>query len=266
MSETVIRVEHVRKTYRSYKNNFQRVKHMLILSSAGEKNRVLTDVSFEIKKGEKVTIFTPSGGGKSTLLRILADIIKPEAGTVEVKGEPKLILDYRAGFDVNLTGLQNYRIRSKIEGWSDETIKAREKEIFKLAGLSHEKETRLKYYPRGGASRLGFAILTAETGDIILMDERISFGSTTINDRYTERFSELISPETTLVMAGNDFKTNLLLCERGIVIHEGKVVFDGPIEEALEYHKAHSTHTRKNKRAKAVEVENFDADDGDDAF
>ena len=265
MSETIVKLEHVRKTYRTYKSNFQKIQHMLFLSGAGEKNRVLNDVSFEIKKGEKVTVLTPSGGGKTTILRIIAGIIKPEAGTVVVNEKPTLLLDYRAGFDAALNGLDNYRIRAKLQGWPDELIKQREKEIFKFAGLSQEKETKLRNFPRGGASRLGFAISTADKPDFLLMDERIMFGSSAINDRYTERFAEMITPEMTLIMSGNDFRRNLLFCERGIVIHDGVVKFDGPIEEAMEYHKEHSDR-KASKKSKRQEVESFDMDDGDDAF
>lgn len=267
MSETIIKLEHVRKTYRSYKSNFQKMKHMLILSGAGEKNRILKDVSFTVKKGEKVAILSPAGGGKSTMLRILAGIIKPDAGTVEVVKEPKLILDYRAGFDTALSAADNYRIRAKLEGWSDDHIESREKEIFKTASLLHDKNKTLKNCPRGSAIKLGFAIATYEKADLILMDEKLSFGKNTINERYTKRFADLITEETTLVMAGNDLKITALFCERGIVIHDGKLVFDGPFEEALSYHKEHASVKREKRRKEELE-ESLDINEADseDAF
>ena len=110
MSEVVIRAIHLRKTFRDYKSNLQKMKHMLVLSGAGEKNNVFSNVSFEIKKGEKVAIILDSGIGKTSLMRLLAGIITPEKGRVEVNGRLTSILDYRCGFDKSLTVQDNYEI------------------------------------------------------------------------------------------------------------------------------------------------------------
>ncbi|MBQ6150492.1 MAG: ATP-binding cassette domain-containing protein [Mogibacterium sp.] len=261
MSETIIKVDHVRKTYRNYKSNFQKLRHMLILSGAGEKNRVLKDVSFEIKKGEKVAIFGYAHGGKSTLMHIIAGIIRPEAGTVEVKGKPEVMFDYRLGVEPSLSALDNYEVHAKLLGWSRAQIKERQKEIFQAAGLSKMKDIPLKNCPKGSATRLGFVIETMDMKDFFLVDERMTFGNNKINERYLERFAKLVTPEMTLVMAANDFKYTRQFCDRGIVLHDGVIVFDGPYEEAYQYHKGHPQHKSSKTAVEVVEEAAEDYDD-----
>lgn len=209
---------------------------MMVLSSAGEKNRILQDVSFEIKKGEKVAILTVPRGGKSTVMRIIAGIIKPEAGTVEVNGTPTLMFDYRLGFDGGLSGHDNYEMRASLMGWSKQKIKEKEEKVFRFAGLGDMIDDPVRSYPKGGAMRLGFAVITEDTPEFMLIDERLTFGNTWINKKYLKRLTRFASdPEITLVIAATDLKITKKLCERGIVISEGKVVFDGPCSEAAAY-------------------------------
>lgn len=262
MSETLIKVEHVRKTYRDYKSNFQKLRHMVILSSAGEKNRILQDISFEIKKGEKVAIFTPPRSGKSTIMRIIAGIIKPESGTVEVKETPTLIFDHRMGFEASLSGRDNYEMRARIEGWSKEKIKEREEAIFKFTVLSDLIDAPMRTYPKGGPTRLGFAISTDDDPEFLLFDERMAFGSVKINRKYLKRLKRFTkNPEMTFVMAANEPAVAVKLCERGIVIIEGKVVFDGPCAEARSYLKEHLASDKKKKNN--VENDGEDQDNMD---
>jgi len=249
MSETLIKVEHVRKTYRDYRSNFQKLRHMVILSSAGEKNRILQDISFEIKKGEKVAIFGPPSSGKSTIMRIVAGIIKPESGTVEVKGTPKLIFDHRMGFELSLSGRDNYEMRARIEGWSKEKIKEREERVFKFAALTDLIDVPLRSYPKGGPTRLGYAISTDDDPEFLLFDERMAFGNVRINRKFLSRFKRVTgNPDMTLLMTANEPNIAVHLCERGIVIMEGKVVFDGPCAEARKYLKEQSGGKRKKKK------------------
>lgn len=263
MSEIIIKVDHIRKTYRSYKSNFQKLKHMLLLSGAGEKNRILKDISFEVHKGEKLAVFSNSGGGKSTLIHIIAGIIKPESGSVEIKETPALMLDFRMGVEPSLSAHDNYEMRAKLMGWSQKQIKEREKEVFRLAGLLHMHDMPIRDCPKGATSRLGFIMSTMDKADFILFDEKMTYGSSKMNAKFLERFSELITPEVTLVMAANDLKNTGRFCERGIVIDDGIITFDGPFEEAFKYHKEHPSR-KTAKSTVIVSEEPADEDDVDD--
>lgn len=252
MSEVVIRAIHLRKTFRDYKSNLQKMKHMLVLSGAGEKNNVFSNVSFEIKKGEKVAIILDSGIGKTSLMRLLAGIITPEKGRVEVNGRLTSILDYRCGFDNSLTVQDNYEIACALLGWPRDVTEQRQEEILEAAGLTQMKEQPLRICKAAGANRLGFNIHTYEKPDILIFDEGFSFGSKKLNSKYVKRLKEIVSdPEVTLVMSANSTAIAGKLCTRGIVIHNGKVEFDGDYEEALAYHKENPDPKSDRMKAEA---------------
>lgn len=260
MGETVIKAIHLRKTYRDYKSNLQKMKHMLILSGAGEKNNVFSNVSFEIEKGEKVAILMDAGIGKTTMLRLLAGIITPEKGRVEIKGKVTAILDYKCGFDNNLTVDDNYEIGCTLRGWTKEQIEERREEIYEFAGLSGSGELPLRECKGIGANRLGFAITTYEKPDILLFDEGFSFGSKKKNSQYMKSLLAKVSdPEVTLVMAANKASIAGKFCTRGIVIHDGKVGFDGSFEEALEFYKENPDP--KSERLKMLMEAEADAEE-----
>ena len=251
MSEIVISVSGLKKTYRNYKSNFQKLKHMLFVSNnAGEKVKVFRNVSFDISRGEKVGIITAPESGKSTIISILAGIIKPDAGETVVNGTVTTLLSHRLGFETALTGRDNYEIRATLLGWPKEVIDERESAIFKFAGLTKEIDQPIRTYKRGLASLLGFAISTTDKPDIFLVDEKFVFGGKRNVKKAVGRLRKLIADEdVTFVMAVNDPAVAEQLCDRGIVIHRGKVVFDGAYSDADQYFKEHC-NTKKKKKTK----------------
>ena len=267
MSEAVIKVTNVRKTFRRYKRNIQKVQHMLLLNNAGEKNNVFRDVSFEINKGEKVAIITKPGGGKTTMLKLIAGIIKPEKGSIEVRGNITAILDYKCGFDSNLTCRDNYEMRCALLGWPRDVMKAREAEIFKFAGLRKVKDQQMKSFKGSGINRLSFAIYTYEKPDILLFDEKFVFGNKNYTARCKEQLKKQISdPDVTFVMSANRLNVAAEFCTRGIILNDGVVVFDGSYEEASAYYLenigASASRKSKNKNEEDAASEGA-ADEGD---
>ena len=230
-----IRVKHVKKTYRQYKTNMQKIRFLLLMRDAGTKDEVLKDVSFDIKKGEKVCILGYQQSGKTTLMRILARVIRPDSGKARIYGEIAPILDVRLGFDGAMTGKDNYIRMSSALGRSEKDIKELEDSVFAFARLSKVKNEPIKTYQKGAATRLGFSIATAKKSDVVLFDSGLAFGTKAWNDACMERLKELISGDTTFVMTASKAKAAAQLCERGIVLHEGRVVFDGALEDAASY-------------------------------
>lgn len=247
-AETVIRVKNISKSYRQYKTNMQKIGFLLLKRDTGIRIEVLQDISFEIKKGEKVAIIGRQQSGKSTLMRILAGVIRPDSGRVKIKGGLTSILDNRLGFDAAMTGRDNYIVMSIARGWTGEMIKEHEDSVFEFAKLTEVKNEPLKTYKKGSANKLGFAAATEIGNDVYLYDASLSFGSKIWNEACISRLRKLIEGDTTFVMAANRLADGAKLCERGIVIHEGLVVFDGPYADAVDYF-------RKNCRQKAKKIE-----------
>ncbi|MBQ6440333.1 MAG: ATP-binding cassette domain-containing protein [Mogibacterium sp.] len=267
-AETAIRVRHVSKSYRQYKTNMQKIGFLLLKRDTGIRTDVLQDISFDIKKGEKVGIIGRQQSGKTTLMRIIAGVIRPDSGKVKISGGLTSILEVRLGFDAAMTGLDNYKVMTTALGWSSEMIKEHEDSVFEFAKLTDEKDETLRSYKKGAPTRLGFAIATEMGNDIYLYDGPLSFGSKIWNKICINRLLKLIDGDTTFVMSVNKLADGAKLCGRGIVIHEGELVFDGPYADAVDYFRKNCRQSSRKKETEAmneeVEAEQEDLSDSDE--
>ena len=246
MSDVVIRVSNVKKTYRRYKKNFQKIQNLLLLQDAGEKISVLRDVSFEIRRGEKVGLIATPQSGKTTLMRVLAGIITPDKGEVEVNGKVTTVFDHKLGFQSALTGRDNYEIRCTLMGWTKEEMQERAASIFRYSGVTDDiVDEPISTYKKTKPNLLGYTIATVERPEIMLYDEKFNLGTKKAVRNTVERLRKLIdSPDITFLMSVSNVEIGRKLCRRGIVLHHGKVVFDGDFDEAIEYYKS---NCRKKK-------------------
>lgn len=249
----VISARHISKSFRQYKSNFQKIKFLLLMKDAGTRIDVLEDVSFDIKKGEKVGIICRQQSGKTTLMRILGGIIRPDSGKVKTEGGVTSILDFRLGFEPSMTGRDNLMIMGTALGWTPEMIKEHEDWVFRYTGLTDVKNEPLKTYKKGSAARLGFAMATAVRNDIVIFDANLTLGGNAWNAAALKRMQEFITEDMTFVMAANRIATAAKLCERGIVIHEGKVVFDGPFADAVDYFRSNCRSTSQKSKTGNLE-------------
>ena len=273
MSEekAAIQVRDISKSYIKYKTNMQKIQNMLLKKEAGTKIEVLHDVSFDIMKGEKVGIIGRQQSGKSTLMRIMAGIVRPDSGEVDTFGSTTAILDTRLGFDNAMTGRDNYMIMSTALGRDADTIKEHEAGVFEFTGLTEEMDEPVRTYKKGSAARLGFATATEIKDDIILFDANLSFGTKTWNKVCMNRMMEFIAGDTTFVMVVNKISDAAKLCTRGIVIHDGCLVFDGAFADAIDYFRANCKQISRKPEFEALEeppaemaLDDTDQDDEDD--
>lgn len=248
-NEVAVRLKKVCKTFRQYKSNMQKIQFLLLKRDVGTKEAVLSDISLEIKKGEKVGIIGSSQSGKTTLMRIIAGIIRPDSGKVTVNGGILRILDIRLGFDLSLSGKDNYMLMSTAMGRSADFIKEHEESVFEFAKLSEVKDEPVRTYPKGSAGILGFATATEIGDDIILYDAAFAFGSTTWNKACKKRLKKLAAGDTTLIMTVKKVADAASLCQRGIVLLDGRVAFDGAFDEAVEFYR----NNRKGKSGDKAE-------------
>ena len=259
MSErkVAIKVKKVSKTYRQYKNNMQKIQFLLLKRDVGIKEPVLKDVSFEIMEGEKVGIIGQERSGKTTLMRILGGIIRPDSGKVIIEGSVTPIMDVKMGFDASMPGKDNYVVMSTVLGRSSDEIKAHEESVFEFAKLSDMKDEPVRNYPKGAPGRLGFATATEIGSDIVLYDAGFAFGSNAWNLACKNRMKELVSGNVTLVMTVKKVADAAALCERGIVLHKGAVAFDGSFDDAVDFYKK----LRRSKSKKAAKTKDFSTEE-----
>ena len=236
MGEAVIKLKKVTKKYRLYKSNQQRLKALFFRGNCKRKTAV-DKASFTIGKGETVAFIGNNGAGKSTLMKMIAGVSFPTAGEIETKGNINAILDLRAGFDPEFTGRQNLYLRGRILGWSEKEIKEHEEEIISFAELGEYVDQPVRTYSSGMAARLGFAINTTMKPEILIIDEAMGVGDKAFRVKCIDKLKAMVADESvTLLFVSSSMPLNRKLCERGIVINESRIEFDGPINEAIRFY------------------------------
>ena len=269
MTETAISVRNLKKTYMIYKKNGQRLLREGFGIKAGDTLEVLKDVSFEIKRGEKVGLIGNIGSGRTTLMRILSGIITADSGTVKVNGTVTPVLFYAMGFEGHLTGRDNIRLKGTLMGWDHSTIREREEALAETAGIAEIIDEPAKIYPRGSMNRLGFVMNTEFKPDIMLHDEKFVVGGKVYEKACTKRLRKLVKDDdVTLLMTVNSITNAKGICKRGIVLDDGVICFDGEFMEATEYFKTNCLKAVPEKLSGVsaqndTEVDGM-ADDNDD--
>lgn len=195
--------------------------------------RALDDIDFEIHKGESVALIGHNGCGKSTLLKCIAGIYQPEGADIKVCGRIAPMIELGAGFDGELSGLENIRLSCMLMGLSAAEVDSRVDKIVEFSELERFIHIPFKNYSSGMQARLGFACATAVEPDVLLVDEVLAVGDSNFARKCLERVHALKQRGTTIVLVSHDPGTVKAFCNRGIVFNQGKIEFDGPIEVAL---------------------------------
>ncbi len=194
----------------------------------------LRDLSFEIARGERVALVGRNGAGKTTLLRTLAGIYEPVAGRLTVEGAIGSLIDPAAGMDPEATGRENIVLRALYRGMSDAEGQALAEEVAAFAGLGEFLDVPMRAYSAGMNVRLAFAMATAMTPQVLLMDEWFLAGDADFMAKANERLSRLVSDADILVLATHDMAVVRAWCSRAIRLDGGRIVADGPVAEVLE--------------------------------
>jgi ABC-type polysaccharide/polyol phosphate transport system ATPase subunit len=195
--------------------------------------RALDQVSFALEKGDRLGLIGPNGAGKSTLIRVLADIYAPTAGKLERHGTLIPMFDIGMGFDQEATGYENIFLRGMMMGLTRREIADRTDEIAAFSELGEYLDLPIRTYSAGMTLRLMFSIATSVAGDIILMDEWISVGDESFQNKAQKRMLEVTGKAGILVIASHDPNTLLQHCNLGMRLEKGRVVDFGPIEKVL---------------------------------
>ena len=199
----------------------------------GERFPALDNVSFSVKKGERVGILGPNGAGKSTLLKLISRITAPSAGSVSLNGRVASLLEVGTGFHGELTGRENIYMNGAILGMSRKEIDAKLEDIIDFSECRRFIDTPLKRYSSGMYLRLAFAVASQLDAEILIMDEVLAVGDIAFQKKCLEKMRSLAEEGRTILYVSHHIDTLLALCDRGLVLSSGKLVFDGPIRDAV---------------------------------
>lgn len=193
----------------------------------------LKDVNFEIRHGEAIGIIGRNGAGKSTLLKILSRITEPSAGRVTIDGRVASLLEVGTGFHPELTGRENIYLNGTILGMTRKEIKRKFDEIVAFAEVEKYLDTPVKRYSSGMYVRLAFAVAAHVNPEILLVDEVLAVGDAQFQKKCLGKMDEVAKKGRTVLFVSHNMPTIEALCQRGIVLQSGSVIFDDTATEAV---------------------------------
>lgn len=196
--------------------------------------RALDGVSFDIGPGESVALLGFNGSGKSTMLKMISGVMTPDSGRVLTRGRVAGLIEVGAGFHPDLSGRENVYLNAAILGMTKKETEERFDSIVAFSEIEKFIDTEVKHYSSGMFLRLAFAVAIHTELDVLLIDEILSVGDEPFQRKCLARVRELHDQGKTLVVVSHDLNMVSELCERGILLQDGKVRFDGPSKEAVE--------------------------------
>lgn len=194
----------------------------------------LQDISFEVKKGEVLGIVGYNGSGKSTILKIIAGVMKPTKGIVETRGRMAPLIELGAGFDPNLTGRENVFLNGAILGYSRKRLEESFDEILNFSELGKFIDVPVKNYSSGMKARLAFSIATIIEPEILIVDEVLSVGDYKFQDKCKKKIQSLIEKGITVLFVSHSITQVQELCQRVVWIHKGKLRMVGDSKEVCQ--------------------------------
>lgn len=235
--EVVIAFKGVSKKYKLYKSDKARFKGLFSKKVPFKVNKAANNLSFEVKRGESVAFFGRNGAGKSTILKMVTGVTFPTEGEVFVQGKVCALLELSAGFDLESSGRENIHLKCGLMGMTEEEIQKVEDSIIEFADVGDYIDQPLRSYSSGMKARLGFAINVNAEPDILIVDEALSVGDKSFQKKCKEKIAEIMADENvTLLFVTHALSTARDFCKRGIVLEKGKILFDGNIDEAIEFY------------------------------
>ena len=194
----------------------------------------LDDVSFEVKRGERVGIIGPNGAGKSTLLKLISRVTAPTSGMIGLNGRVASMLEVGTGFHLELTGRENIYMNGAILGMTKREIESKMEDIIGFSECRKFIDTPVKRYSSGMYVKLAFSVAAHLDSEIMIMDEVLAVGDMAFQKKCLTKMSDVSRAEgRTILYVSHNMNTIRQLCDRVIVLRQGRILFDGDVEEGI---------------------------------
>ncbi len=233
--DVMVALDDVSKTFRLRRT--QTIRETIVAAAQKKKLtdhfEALNGVSFTVKRGESIALIGLNGSGKSTTLKMISGVLTPTSGRVWTRGRVAGLIEVGAGFHPDLSGRENVYLNAAILGMSKEETDAKFDEIVEFSGIERFIDTEVKHYSSGMFIRLAFSVAIHTHADVLLIDEVLSVGDAPFQEKCLAKIAEVQDAGTTLVIVSHDLRTVRQVCDRGVLMRDGRVVFDGPVEEAV---------------------------------
>lgn len=226
--ESVIEVKNISKSFRVYQDKAHQLKDAFIFrNSRYEVRNVIKDLSFKVKKGEAIGLIGQNGCGKSTTLKMLTKILKPDTGSIKIKGRISSLIELGAGFHPDMSGRENIYINASIFGIKEKEIDGRIDEIIKFSELEEYIDNPVRTYSSGMYTRLAFSVAINVDADILLIDEILAVGDAGFQAKCFNKMRQLKEEGITIVLVSHSLQQVEQMCDRVIWIENGLIQMEG---------------------------------------
>lgn len=196
------------------------------------------DVTFVVERGETLGLIGHNGAGKTTMLRMINGLIKPDIGRIEVRGRLQALIALGAGFNPVLTGRENIYVNASVLGFTKAEIDRRFDAIIAFSGIEEFIDMPVQSYSSGMVVRLGFSVAAHLEPDILLVDEVLAVGDLAFRTKCQLRIQELKQNGVAIILVSHNLHTVSHICTRTIAFEKGRVIYDGDTEQAIDIYRA----------------------------
>ncbi len=245
-----VKISHLTKQYKLYRSPMRRVTDAVFGCKSYKEFTALDDISVEFPKGEVIGILGKNGSGKSTLLKIITGVTRATSGEVEVNGRIAAMLELTAGFDPELTGIENIYLKALSMGISREDIRSRMDDIVAFADIGDHINDPVRTYSSGMKSRLGFAVSVNVDPDILVVDEVLAVGDDIFKLKCIEKMKQFRQMGKTILFVSHSLFTVKAFCTKGMWIRDGKMMDYGDLGPVMRKYENYL----KEEKAKAMKV------------
>ena len=244
--DVAITVNGVYKSFRLPHESHNGIKQLVInffnRKRGYEIQKVLDNVSFEVKKGDFFGIVGRNGSGKSTLLKLIAGVYSPDVGDVQVNGTLTPFIELGVGFNPDLTGRENVFLNGELLGFNTKAVEAMYEDIVEFAEIENFMDQKLKNYSSGMQVRLAFSIAIRAKSDILVLDEVLAVGDEAFQRKCFQYFAEIKKQGQTVILVTHSMDTVLQFCNKAMLIDKGhKTEIGTPLEIARIYRDLNSS-------------------------
>lgn len=229
----MLEVENVCKEFKLYSRPWHRLKEIIMRRSYHRTHKALDNITFTVASGETLGILGRNGAGKSTLLKMLNGVLLPDSGQIKITGRVTGLLELGTGFDPNLSGSQNIVGNGLLLGMTRQQIEERRESIVEFSELGAFIHEPIRTYSSGMNMRLAFSIAIHADPDTFLIDEALSVGDGHFQQKCMRRIKEFRAKGGSIIFVSHDLNAVKMICNRAIVLSEGKIVADGLPEDAV---------------------------------
>ena len=265
----MIRVSNINKTYQLWRNPASRllvpIAHKLIRPWAKnwfarfeakrcEPVQALSNISFELARGESLGIIGLNGSGKSTLLQIIAGTLQATSGTVEVEGRVAALLELGSGFDPEFNGRENVYLNATILGLNRNEIDARYDDIVRFADIGMFIDHPVKSYSSGMVLRLAFAVQVHVAPDILIVDEALAVGDARFQAKALSKIESILATGTTLLFVGHDLRAVKAFCDKAILLDQGRITRQGLPDDVIKDYLLQVQQSKQNDSGESKQI------------